>query len=157
MKKKYLPAFFLVLGWVGMVFYPACNNAETTQNTTNQGTTQPISTPDSTLALYYQAISEYNLGRAKSLLYDPYTDYHLPRPLVINTYRITNRKTLAAHEAAAIEFIPPLQAGDVELAVNEVRNGQAQDYRYWFRQKDSLWLLYGWMVKYNPEEIEDDP
>ncbi|OWY22006.1 hypothetical protein C7N43_06215 [Sphingobacteriales bacterium UPWRP_1] len=117
----------------------------------------PVSTPEKTLAEYYNHLAKYDINKVKNLLYDPFTEYHLPQPIIINTYSVDEKKVLTQQEANAIGLTPPLQAGDVQLIVTELRNGKPQEYLYWFREKKEQWRIFGWALKNAYVEVEDDP
>lgn len=145
-----------------LVLFSACQSdeekaAESKKQGKNAVEEKPVSTPEKTLSDYYEYLSKYNMGKVKGLLYDPYTEYHLPRPIIVNNYTIDEKKTLSQAEADAIALTPPLQAGDIQLMVSEIRDGKAQDYLYWFREKREEWRIFGWALKNAYIEVEDDP
>ncbi len=115
-----------------------------------------VSTPEKNLKEYYEYLQQYDVRGLRSLLFDPFTDYYPPRGLVVNTYQIGDSIILSQAEADAIAYIPPLKAGDLQLKVNEIRNGEAQRFTYWFRQKNEQWLICGWSLHVDLEEEEDD-
>lgn len=154
-----------------LVFYPilfslllivACKPDNTQTESAKKPTAEaqqekPVSTPEKTLGEYYNYLAKYNINRVKNLLYDPFTEYHLPQPIIVNTYSVDEKKVLTQQEAEAIALTPPLQAGDVQLAVTELRNDKPQQYLYWFREKKEQWRIFGWALKNAYVEVEDDP
>ncbi|QQS30657.1 MAG: hypothetical protein IPM47_06925 [Sphingobacteriales bacterium] len=129
------------------------------QTATGQGNSEqqePVFSPEKTLKAYYEYLVQHDVYRLRSLLYDPSSEYYPPRGLVINTYQITGKKTITKEEAESIDFIPPLQANDVQLEVREIRNGTPEKVTYWFRQNEEEWYICGWSQQVNPVEEEDD-
>ena len=143
------------------VLWSACQTeaGTDTQSEANQAKKQEeklVSTPEKTLKEYYEYLQQYDVRGLRSLLFDPFTDYYPPRGLVVNTYQIGDSSILSQAQADAIAYTPALKAGDLQLKVNEIRNGEAQRFTYWFRQKNERWLICGWSLHVDLEEVEDD-
>ncbi len=80
----------------------------------------------------------YNLAVAGS-------DFHLPAPLPIDSYRVTKRLVLdsaAVRRSTETGVVPPARVGDVELQVEEVIQGQREMFSYWLRLFDGQWRIY---------------
>ncbi len=111
------------------------------------GAQASLSSPEAALKTYVEGLKRgdvtavrraYNLAVAGS-------DFHLPGPLPIESYRVT--KTLVLDSAAVTGsaetgVVPPARVGDVELQVEEVIQGKREMFSYWLRLFDGEWRIY---------------
>jgi hypothetical protein len=100
-----------------------------------------------TLETYITGLKTGNDSLVLGVYYfgDRRSGFHLPRPIPIESYRITKEvvyDTAQARHHNVGGVVPPAQAGDVELNVEERIQGNAEMYSYWLRLIDGKWRIY---------------
>ncbi len=103
--------------------------------------------PRAALETYLAGLKTGNVGLVLSVYHfgDRRPDYYLPGPIPIESHRITKElvfDTIQARRHNTHGVIPPAQAGDVELQVEERISGHGEMYTYWLRLIDGHWRIY---------------
>ncbi|HMG59576.1 MAG TPA: hypothetical protein VK583_07605 [Burkholderiales bacterium] len=103
------------------------------------------SSPESTLALYIDALRSGDVARVLATFDDPTGGFNLPKPLPISSYRITKRIVYGPEKVRKYNYpgiIVPARVGDIELQVLEILDGHKDMFSYNFRRIDGRWKMY---------------
>ena len=113
----------------------------------NETNAARFATPESTLKIYIEALRNGDRAAVAECFDPSATDFYLPGPLPIGTYRIQKRIVFGPREVRNWNAIPAAREGDIELQVVAIMNGTSETFSYWFRKVSTGWKIYthaGW-------------
>lgn len=110
----------------------------------SSSTPDRFSSPEETLKTYINAARAGDKQTILTCFHPKKEDFYLPGPIHIDSFAITKKTVYGQPEAEEwnrLGIVPPAEAGDIDINVEEIHGGRSQMYSYLLRRVDGEWKI----------------